>query len=167
MTVEEKKQKFIETWGTLGPKWGINKTMAHIHALLIFQCEPLCSDEIMEHLQISRGNVNQNLRCLQSWELIQGVNKEGDRKEYFIAEKDMWKIFSKIIKKRKEQELCPLRAMLDELSSCTNCTTDEEREFQATIKDMKVFADKANGLLDNLVNSENSWIMKGFKMMTR
>ncbi len=167
MTVEEKKQKFIETWGVLGTKWGINKTMAHIHALLIFECEPLCSDDIMKQLQISRGNVNMNLRCLISWELIKGVNIEGDRKEYFIAEKDMWKIFSKIIKKRKEQELVPLQNMLNELSECKNCSCEEEKKFHHTIDEMKVFADKADGLLENLINSENSWLMKGFKMMIR
>ena len=167
MTVEEKKQKFIETWGTLGPKWGINKTMAHIHALLIFECEPLCADEIMQHLKISSGNVNMNLRCLTSWELVKGVHKEGERKEYFIAEKDMWKIFSKIIKKRKEQELVPLQKMLNELSECKACTCEEEQKFHHTIDEMKVFADKADGMLENLINSENSWIMKGFKMMMR
>jgi len=167
MTVEEKKQKFIDTWGTLGPKWGITKTMAHIHALLIFECQPLCSDEIMTQLDISRGNANMNLRCLQDWELIFGVNKEGDRKEYFIAEKDMWKIFAKIIKKRKEQELVPLQEMLNEISECKNCTCEEEKKFNHTIEEMKVFADKADGMLENLINSENSWIMKGFKMMMR
>lgn len=171
MTVKEKKEKFINAWGCLGPKWGINKTMAHIHALLLFECEPLCSHQIMEQLEISRGNVNQNLRCLSSWGLITGVSKEGDRKEYFVAEKDMWKVFTQIIKKRKETELVPLQEMLKELcespTESSEETITEAKEFDKTICEMKLFADKADGMLDHFTGSENSWIIKGFKMMMR
>ena len=167
MTVEEKKQKFIDTWGCLGPKWGINKTMAHIHALLLFECQPLCADEVMNQLEISRGNVNMNLRCLVSWGLISGVSKEGDRKEYFIAEKDMWKVFTQIIKKRKETELEPLQQMLTELCAAPTDESADAIEFDKTICEMKLFADKADGMLDNFIGSENSWMIKGLKMMMR
>jgi DNA-binding transcriptional regulator GbsR (MarR family) len=139
--------------------------MAHIHALLMFECHPLCADEIMKQLEISRGNVNMNLRLLVSWELIHGTNKEGDRKEYFYAEKDMWKIFSKIVLKRKEQELIPLLNMLNELSECTHCRCEEEAKFQDTISEMKTFAVKADGMLETMCSSDSSWLVKGFKMM--
>lgn len=167
MTVAEKKQKFIDAWGCLSCKWGINKTMAHIHALLLFEEQALCADEIMKLLEVSRGNVNMNLRCLVDWELIEGVSKKGDRKEYFIAEKDMWIIFSKIIKKRKEKELIPLQNLLNDLCTSEKGDSKEEEEFHNTICEMRMFADKADKMLENVVNSDNSWIMKGFKMMIR
>lgn len=168
MTVEEKKQKFIETWGQLGPRWGITKTMAQIHALLLVSNNPMCADEITDQLEISRGNSCMNLKCLLDWDLVQGCSIEGDRKEYFTAEKDMWKIFTKIIRKRKEQELVPLQSLLNELcQSSEEESNAEAEEFHAKICEMKLFADKADGLLDNLTNSENSWIIKGLKMMIR
>lgn len=167
MTVEEKKDKFIETWGCLATKWGITKTMAHIHALLLFSNKPMCADNIKSSLDISRGNICMNIKCLIDWNLVEGISIEGDRKEYYIAEKDMWKIFTSIIKKRKEQELAPLQNLLNEL--CDEETSDEEstesQEFNARICEMKMFADKADGMLENFTNTENSWIMKGLKMM--
>lgn len=168
MTIQEKKEKFIEAWGCLGPKWGITKTMANIHALLLFSNESLCSDEIMEHLEISRGNTCMNMKSLLEWELIKSVPVEGDRKEYYVAEKDMWKIFTKIIKKRKECELVPLQEILQELSvKDENDQSEEAQIFNSKINEMKLFADKADDMLENFINSENSWLLRGLKMMIR
>lgn len=166
MTVEEKKQKFIETWGCLAPKWGITKTMAHIHALLLCSKKPMCADNIMKSLDISRGNICMNMKCLIDWDLVEGISIEGDRKEYYIAEKDMWKIFTNIIRKRKQQELAPLQNLLNELcAQPTENESEESKEFDTRVCEMKLFADKADGMLDNFTNTENSWIMKGLKMM--
>ena len=168
MTIEGKKEKFIEAWGQLGTKWGISKTMAHIHALLLFADEHMCADQITEALGISRGNTCMNIKSLVEWELIHGISVPGDRKEYYEAEKDMWTIFTKIIQKRKEQELVPLQDLLEELSSDgLNIDTPEHQKFQNKIGEMKMFANKADGMLTSFVNSENSWLMKGMKMMMR
>ena len=88
MEFSEGKQKFIQTWGTLGSSWGISRTMAQVHALLLISPEALTTEEVMEDLKVSRGNANMNLRDLMDWGLISKVLVAGERKEYFVAEKD-------------------------------------------------------------------------------
>ncbi len=171
MTLEEKKQEFIDAWGVLGPKWGISKTMAHMHALMLVSNEALCASKIKEKLDISIGNVNMNLKCLINWGLIEGKSVEGERKEFFVAEKDMWKAFTKIVRKRKENELLPLLDILSKLSSIETSDIDENEEeaknFDATMSELSTFAKKADGMLDKFISAENSWLLKGYRMMIR
>ena len=87
------RDEFVAEWGAMGSAWGINRTMAQIHALLITTPGPMTTDEIMEYLKISRGNAHGNLRELVSWGLVRGVIRKGERREYFEAEKDVWKMF--------------------------------------------------------------------------
>src|SRR5579862_1600088 len=87
------RDEFVSQWGAMGSAWGINRTMAQIHALLLVTPQPLSTDEIMADLKVSRGNAHGNLRELVSWGLIRGVVRKGERKEYFEAEKDVWKMF--------------------------------------------------------------------------
>lgn len=103
MTVEEGKEKFIESWGKMASEWGINRTMAQVHALLLISPNPLTADEVMEQLDISRGNANMNLRALMDWELVHKSLKAGERKEYFYAEKDMWIVVKRIITQRRKR----------------------------------------------------------------
>jgi DNA-binding transcriptional regulator GbsR (MarR family) len=171
MTLEEKKSEFIEAWGVLGPKWGISKTMAYIHALLLVAEKPMCASEIKCRLEVSNGNVNMNLRCLSEWGLIYGISKEGDRKEYFVAEKDMWKAFTCIVKKRKESELMPLLSILEKLHNEPTTDKDlapfEAESFDKTMTELSIFAKKADGMLDKFISAENSWLLKGYRMMIR
>ena len=83
MKLEEAREQFINSWGSLGTQWGINRTMAQIHALLLISPDPLSQDDVMQQLGISRGNVNMNIRELISWNLVQRVVLTGERKEYF------------------------------------------------------------------------------------
>src|ERR1700741_4977652 len=101
MKYNEAKDKFIQTWGTLGSSWGISRTMAQVHALLLISPEPLSTEEIMEDLKISRGNSNMNVRDLIDWGLVYKELKAGERKEFFRAEKDIWKVAKQIIKERR------------------------------------------------------------------
>ena len=78
----EAKEKYIQTWGTFATNWGINRTMAQVHALLLATGKPLSTDEVMEGLQISRGNANMNLRALMDWGIVRKEFVKGDRKEY-------------------------------------------------------------------------------------
>src|SRR4051812_4920871 len=91
--LHQARDEFVTQWGAIGSAWGINRTMAQIHALLITTPNPLSTDEVMEELKISRGNAHGNLRDLVSWGLIRSVVRKGERKEYFEAEKDVWKMF--------------------------------------------------------------------------
>ena len=119
MKLTEAKQQFISSWGAFGTHWGINRTMAQIHALLMTAPEPMYTDEIMEKLQISRGNANTNLRELVGWGLIQIIHRKGERKEFFQAEKDVWKMVITIAKERKRREIMPA---LEVLKSCAERT---------------------------------------------
>lgn len=166
MTIEEGKEKFIQSWGALGTSWGINRTMAQIHALLLIRETPLSADEIMEELQISRGNANMNIRALIDWGLVHKELRAGERKEYFVAEKDMWEIIRKIIAQRKKKELEPMLKILDELSEVKG-TPQETENFTKVIRDIKLFSSKADSMLDALVKSDANWFVGTFMKMIK
>lgn len=115
MHLNDAKSHFIHTWGTLATQWGINRTMAQIHALLLISPLPLSTDQIMERLLISRGNANMNIRSLIDWALLYKEIRPGVRREYFRAEKDMWLVTRRIIKERKKREIDPLNDMLKDV----------------------------------------------------
>ena len=109
MNVKEAQQEFVQLWGNFGSQWGINKTMAQVHALLLTSDDAMSTDDIMEALSISRGGANMNVRELMVWNLIYKVSKTGDRKEFFVAEKDIWEVAKRITRERKRREIEPLK----------------------------------------------------------
>jgi len=108
MKYTEARNQLIQTWGQLSSQWGISRTMAHIHALLMVTPDPLTTDQIIEELDISRGNVSMSLRSLVEWGIVYKTFIPGDRKEYFISEKDVWKLALQIARERKRRELDPV-----------------------------------------------------------
>ena len=110
----EALNRFILFWGEMASNWGINRTMAQIHALLYAAEEPLDTDQIMAQLQISRGNANMNLRSLINWNLVRKVHHPGSRKDFYTAEKDVWQITAQIIKERERREIKPVKQQLQE-----------------------------------------------------
>lgn len=164
MELEEAKQKFIQAWGTFGSNWGINRTMAQVHALLLISSEPLCADDIMATLKISRGNANMNIRALIDWGLVYKELKPGERREYFIGEKDMWKVVRQIIVHRKKKELEPVLKILEELNNVEG-KEEENEEFVKVIKDIQLFSEKADRVLDKFIRSDSSWLMNAFLKM--
>ena len=166
MELQAAKQKFIQSWGALGSSWGIIRTMAQIHALLLVAPDPLSADEIMEELQISRGNANMNIRALIDWGLLFKTLKTGDRKEYFIAEKDMWEVMKCIITQRKKRELEPMLKVLDEISAVDG-NAPEDQEFEKVIQDIKLFSSKADASLDTLLKADSNWFIGTFLKMIR
>jgi DNA-binding transcriptional regulator GbsR (MarR family) len=160
MELQEAREKFLQTWGTLGTTWGVNRTMAQIHALLLISPEPLTTEDIMEQLNISRGNANMNLRTLMDWGLVMKTLKPGERKEFFIAEKDMWKVLKQIVKERRKRELEPMLAVLNELSQVSTngeVNTPEIEAFVESVEDIRKFASKADNALDKLVKADEQW----------
>src|SRR6187399_1908641 len=117
--LEEARDDFVTQWGSIGSAWGINRTMAQVHALLITRPNPLSTDEIMAELKISRGNAHSNLRDLVSWGLVRSVVRKGERKEYFEAEKDVWKMFCIIIRERRRREIRPAMGVLQACAART------------------------------------------------
>lgn len=117
------RSQFIELWGDMASQWGINRTMAQIHALLYVSEEPLDTDAIMERLSISRGNANMNLRALMEWELAEKRQVEGSRKDFFVAEKDVWTITTRIIRERQRREIQPV---VKQIEACRAAVTPED-----------------------------------------
>ena len=167
MTLDEGKEKFLQSWGALGTNWGINRTMAQIHALLLVSHEALSADEIMAALKISRGNANMNIRALIDWGLVFKELKAGERKEFFIAEKDMWQVIKCIVSQRKKRELEPMLRVLEDLSQVTG---DDEatQNFINVIEDIKLFSNKANSSLERLTKEDSNWFVDTFmKLMMK
>ena len=159
MKLEEAKRNFVEAWGTLGTNWGINRTMAQIHALLLVSEQPLSTDEIMEILDISRGNTNMNMRALIDWGLAERKIKLGERMEFFVGEKDIWKVAVKIIRERRKREIDPMRATLRDLKFIED-KDDKKEEYQRFIKlldDIDSFADSADKIADKMVLADKNW----------
>ncbi len=161
MDLTEGREKFIQSWGAFGSNWGINRTMAQIHALLLLAHEPLCAEDIMEELQISRGNANMNIRALVDWGLVHKELKSGERKEFFVAEKDMWLVVKKIIIQRKKKELEPMIRVLDEMSGIQTKDPASE-EFKKIVSELKLFSSKADATLDALIKSDSNWLFSTF-----
>lgn len=114
------RERFVQAWGQMAGAWGVSRTMAEAHALLYIVGEPLNTDDVMDRLQISRGNASMSLRALCDWGLVTRVHKRGDRKEYFLAEQDVWTILRTIIRERKKRELDPLLVSLHETRDLTS-----------------------------------------------
>lgn len=166
MELQEGKDKFIQAWGTLGSSWGINRTMAQVHALLLVSHQALNAEEIMEELKISRGNANMNIRALIDWGLVHKELKQGERKEYFVAEKDMWTMIRQIIINRKKKELEPALKVLNEISAVPPDSLEAEA-FIKVVSELKMFSDKADATLENVVRSQPSWMTGMFMNMMK
>src|SRR5437016_7226939 len=141
--LREAGDEFVSQWGVIGNAWGINRTMAQIHALLITTPNALSTDEIMAELKISRGNAHSNLRDLASWGLIRSVVRKGERKEFFEAEKNVWKMFCIIIRERRRRELRPAMGVLEECAERTRGMKSAEAvAFNRQIKSLSDFLDE-------------------------
>lgn len=156
MKLAEAKQQFINSWGAFGTQWGINRTMAQIHALLLISTEPITQDDIMEQLSISRGNVNMNIRDLIGWGLINRVVVQGERKEYFTADKDIWKVATQIIKERKKRELDPMLKLLVNLENIEDKKENGAKEFLQVVGDIKKLSKHADSLMDVMIKAEEN-----------
>ncbi len=164
MKFKEARQEFIQIWGALGSNWGINKAMAQIHALLMATERPVTTDEIMEELQISRSNANLNLRALLDWGLIYRKHTAGDRKEYFVADKDMWTVAIKIVRERRKREVDQVVKEIRQLSKF-DAATAEEKNFKHLLEEMNSLADLMLKMTDLLEKADKlkflKWVVKG------
>ena len=167
MEFNDAKAQFIQTWGKLGSEWGINRTMAQVHAILLISPKPLCTEDIMEELNISRGNTNMNVRDLMNWELVSKKLIPGDRKEYFEAEKDIWEVARRIIKERKKREVEPVVKVLSQLKQIEgNNESAEIKEFTSMMEQLDKFVGKMDKSVNLLINeNENKLFSLLLKLM--
>jgi len=159
MDLKEAREQFIQAWGTFGSAWGINRTMAQVHALLLISHEPLCTEDVMEQLNVSRGNANMNLRALIDWSLVRRAMKVGERKEFFEAEKDVWKVATHITRERKKRELEPLVRLLDQLEDVPGARP-EAKSFRKMTHDLHDLTTRLDTLLDHSTRRDVQWFVK-------
>lgn len=148
MDLSETSRKFILHWGEMGTRWGVNRTVAQIHALLYLTGKPLPADEIAETLAVARSNVSNSLRELQSWNLVKLVHVLGDRRDHFETATDIWELTRTIIRERKEREITPTIALLRELLDSPELMVDgldranRIKEMQAMLESLSAWSDE-------------------------
>jgi DNA-binding transcriptional regulator GbsR (MarR family) len=166
MELHEAKDKFIQAWGAFGSQWGINRSMAQVHALLLISPDPLSTEDVMDQLNISRGNANMNLRALIDWHLVDRILKTGERREFFQAEKDVWKIATNITRERKKRELEPMVRLLGELKQ-TSGTSNESKAFKQMANDLHDLTSRIDAVLERSTRSDVQWFLKAASTLLR
>jgi DNA-binding transcriptional regulator GbsR (MarR family) len=144
------EEKFILHWGEMGTKWGINRTVAQVHALLYLAAKPLPADEIATTLSVARSNVSTSLRELQGWGIVRVVHVLGDRRDHFETLKDVWEIFRIVAEERKKREIDPTLRVLAE------CVQDAKRgpgdaRSKERLEAMLEFLTAMTGLFDEIL----------------
>ena len=166
---------FIRRWGEMGQTWGINRTMAELHALLYITGTPLCTDDVMERLHISRGNASMSLRALCDWGIIRRLHKRGERREYFESLGDVWEMFSIIAAERKRREMDPV---LETIRQCQQMLSEssvgksgaKQAEVQLTrqrLAGMEEFMEVTNKIFQQFVSNAKSGLSKVVKVLLK
>lgn len=144
--LEESKGLLVRRWGEMSGYWGINRTMAELHALLFVSTEQLCTDDVMAQLHISRGNASMNLRALVDWGLIRRVHKLGERREFFQADTDVWHMFETILRERRRREVEPIVSTIDRcielaapLQAADAPSSDALQDYRRRLSDLRQF----------------------------
>ncbi|MCF6279591.1 MAG: transcriptional regulator [Flavobacteriaceae bacterium] len=166
MEFNEAKNKFIQNWGILGSSWGINRTMAQIHALLLISPNVLSTEDIMDELKISRGNANMNIRALMDWGIVTKEYKVGERRDFFNADKDIWAVARLIIKERSKREIEPVLKVLSEVKKAEG-NTEEIETFKTVVSDLESFTSSLNGVVEKFVKSDEHWFYKNLLKMVK
>tara|TARA_B110000037_G_C16892635_1_gene412820 strand:+ start:147 stop:656 length:510 start_codon:yes stop_codon:yes gene_type:complete len=158
--LEQIKQDYVGQWGALGSQWGINRTMAMIHAHLLVSPSSQTTDDVMDALSISRGNANTNLRELVSWGLIRNVVMRGERKDYYEAEKDVWKIFCIVARERKRRETEPASLVLQDcITRSKSIKSTEGKELHKQLTSLNEFVTLANNIMEKVATKGDSSII--------
>jgi DNA-binding transcriptional regulator GbsR (MarR family) len=168
-SITNARREFVDLWGQMANHWGINRTMSQIHALLMISPEPLTAEQIMDELQISRGNVSMNLRDLINWGIVRRTSLPGDRRDFFVTEADVWSMFQIILRERKKRELDPLLSRLDECLEHAGKkpeTPEDKGAHEAYVKrvtELRDFFNTFNRLSSALLDRQPGGLAKAVK----
>jgi HTH-type transcriptional regulator, glycine betaine synthesis regulator len=165
---------FIRRWGEMGQTWGINRTMAEIHAFLYITGQPQCTDDVMERLNISRGNASMSLRALCDWGVIRRLHKRGERREYFESLNDVWEMFSIIAAERKRREMDPVletikqcQQMLDEGHIGKAAKSEAVQVTRQRLAGMEDFMTVTNKIFQQFIGNAKSGLTKVVKVLLK
>ena len=159
------QQKFVLHWGEMGARWGINRTVAQIHALLFISPKPLNAEEIAKILGIARSNVSTSLKELQNWGVVKIIHLMGDRRDYFESMKEVWEMFRAVLDERKKREIDPTIALL------RDCIAESEKAkdsyTQARLSEMRDFFETTSGWYGQMSRLPTTAVQKFMKMGDR
>jgi len=150
------EQKFVLHWGEMGTRWGINRTVAQVHALLFLSPKPLDAEAISNTLSVARSNVSNSLRELQGWGIVRVVHVLGDRRDHFESLKDVWEIFRVVAEERKRREIDPTLRVLEECVGEMKKPGTAHPYTRERLEDMLGFLMATSGLFDELVHMPSS-----------
>ena len=156
MPLSPVEQKFVLHWGEMGTRWGINRTVAQVHALLFLSSKPLHAEEIANTLSVARSNVSNSLRELQGWGIVRVVHVLGDRRDHFESLKDVWEIFRVVAEERKRREIDPTLRVLEECVGEMKKSGANHAYTRERLEDMLGFLMATSGLFDELVHLPSS-----------
>jgi DNA-binding transcriptional regulator GbsR (MarR family) len=157
--VAEGQERFIALWGDMGARWGVPRSMTELHAMLYIVGESMNTDEIMKKLSISRGNASMTLRTLLDWGIVTRTHKRDDRKDYYTAEQDVWKLFATVARARKRRELEPLASTLQALANpLKGVDTSEVVAQRKRLESMLEFIDQFDGISERFLSMGGSSI---------
>ncbi|MFQ5936425.1 MAG: GbsR/MarR family transcriptional regulator [Acidiferrobacterales bacterium] len=157
-------EKYVLHWGEMGTRWGVNRTVSQIHALLYLSPEPLSAEDIATTLAVARSNVSTSLRELQSWNLVRVTHAIGDRRDYFEAVKDMWEVFALIVDGRKQREIDPTLSMLRDCAVQCQEDLETDPEIRERIMDVLEFLEVLTGWYGQMQRLPRPALVKLFKM---
>jgi len=156
-------QRFILHWGEMGSKWGVNRTVSQIHALLYLFGKPLPADEIAETLEVARSNVSTSLKELQNWNLIHVVHVMGDRRDHFTTSGDVWELFRTVVRERKEREFDPTIGVLQACLASAELSR-EDAVAQQRIKETLALMESLSTWGEQMLKLEPATLMKVMKL---
>lgn len=143
------EQKFVLHWGEMGTRWGINRTVAQVHALLYISPKPLNADDIVQALAVARSNVSTSLKELQGWGIVKLVHVLGDKRDHFESMKDVWEMFRMVLDERKKREIDPTTRMLRE------CIVEAEKD-----KETGEYTEQKLRDLQNFFETTTAWYLQ-------
>jgi len=164
MNLTPVQQKFVLHWGEMGTRWGVNRTVAQIHALLYLSDRPLHADEIVETLGVARSNVSTSLRELQGWSIVRVVHVMGDRRDHFESMKDVWEMFQVVLDERKRREIDPTLAVLRECMAEAEKAGKKEEHTKERLGDLLNFFDTMSTWYEQIRKLPSGAIIKFVKM---
>ena len=160
-------EKFIVHWGEMGTRWGVNRTVAQIHALLYLSSRPLDAEEISETLGVARSNVSTSLKELMSWRLAKIVHVMGDRRDHFVTMEDVWEIFDRVVDERKKREMNPTLTLLRECELEAETDKDLPEEARKKIAAMKDFLETLSEWHEQMQKLPRTTLVKLIKLGSR
>jgi DNA-binding transcriptional regulator GbsR (MarR family) len=163
-TLTPVQQKFILHWGEMGTKWGINRTVAQIHALLFISPQPLNADDVVETLGVARSNVSTSLKELQSWGIVKMVHILGDKRDHFESMKDVWELFRVVLNERKRREIDPTMQILDECIADAEKNKATDAYTEQRLRDLREFFGTTSGWYSQISQLPASGIVKFLKL---